>query len=56
MTAFLNCKHVNYRAHNLAYPLLYVAVACTTTARADWPQFRGPDGQGHAAASDLPLT
>ncbi|MEX0701975.1 MAG: PQQ-binding-like beta-propeller repeat protein [Planctomycetales bacterium] len=23
--------------------------------RADWPQFRGPDGQGHAAAKALPL-
>lgn len=23
--------------------------------RADWPQFRGPDGQGHANASSLPL-
>ncbi len=22
----------------------------------DWPQFRGPDGQGHAAATGLPLT
>lgn len=21
----------------------------------DWPQFRGPDGQGHAGAADLPL-
>jgi outer membrane protein assembly factor BamB len=23
---------------------------------ADWPQFRGPDGQGHATSSDVPLT
>lgn len=23
---------------------------------AEWPQFRGPDGQGHADARDLPLT
>jgi outer membrane protein assembly factor BamB len=23
---------------------------------ADWPQFRGPDGQGHATARDLPTT
>lgn len=22
----------------------------------DWPQFRGPDGQGHSTAADLPLT
>lgn len=32
------------------------AVALTTTALgADWPAWRGPDGQGHAAESDLPL-
>jgi outer membrane protein assembly factor BamB len=24
-------------------------------AHADWPQFRGPDGQGHAAAKNLPV-
>jgi outer membrane protein assembly factor BamB len=23
---------------------------------ADWPQFRGPDGQGHASSNDVPLT
>ena len=23
---------------------------------AEWPQFRGPDGQGHSAATNLPLT
>jgi len=30
----------------------------TSVARAEesWPQFRGPDGQGHAAASGLPTT
>ncbi len=21
----------------------------------DWPQFRGPDGQGHASATELPI-
>lgn len=25
-------------------------------AAEDWPQFRGPDGQGHADARDLPIT
>ena len=25
-------------------------------AAGDWPQFRGPDGQGHSAERDLPLT
>jgi outer membrane protein assembly factor BamB len=26
------------------------------TAEAEWPQFRGPNGQGHASASQLPTT
>ena len=26
------------------------------SAQDEWPQFRGPDGQGHAAANGLPLT
>jgi len=31
--------------------------AVATAADADWPQWRGPDGQGHAAAArDLPVT
>ena len=25
-------------------------------AAADWPQFRGPGGQGHADATNLPLS
>ena len=35
-----------------------IALACATPARGDsWPQWRGPDGQGHAAeAHDLPIT
>ncbi len=36
--------------------LLLVLVALSTLARAeDWPQFRGPTGQGHAASTRLPL-
>lgn len=32
-------------------------VAATSTAAVPWPQWRGPDGQGHAdAARDLPVT
>ena len=27
-----------------------------TLAAADWPQWRGPDGQGHADAKDLPVS
>ena len=34
-----------------------VALALTSSAAAqqNWPQFRGPDGQGHATAPDAPL-
>jgi hypothetical protein len=30
--------------------------AALTAAAAEWPQWRGPDGQGHAKASGLPAT
>jgi len=29
---------------------------CVCSAAADWPQFRGPDGQGHSDAVGLPLS
>ncbi len=33
------------------------AFCSEVAAAADWPQWRGPDGQGHAAAAqDLPVT
>lgn len=32
-----------------------LACALTTWAAEDWPQFRGPDGQGHSDAIGLPL-
>jgi outer membrane protein assembly factor BamB len=35
---------------------LIAAVACTTATAADWPQFRGPRGDGTAEAEDLPTT
>ncbi len=31
------------------------AMAVLTAAAEDWPQFRGPTGQGHSAEKDLPL-
>src|SRR5438552_2800507 len=34
--------------------LLLLALASTTPA-ADWPEFRGPTGQGHSAENGLPL-
>jgi outer membrane protein assembly factor BamB len=36
--------------------LLAMALCWLPTALADWPQFRGPGGQGHADAHDLPAT
>ncbi len=35
--------------------LLVAGLSPLAVAAESWPQFRGPDGQGHAAASDLPL-
>ena len=36
-------------------PLLIVAMSCAAGAPAEWPQFRGPEGQGHSSAHGLPL-
>src|SRR6187549_3756952 len=35
--------------------LLFSLLAFTTVSAADWPQFRGPDGDGHANVKSLPL-
>ena len=35
--------------------LIFQFVVCSAAASADWPQFRGPDGQGHATVGGLPL-
>lgn len=35
--------------------LLLIAIAYAPETWADWPQFRGPDGQGHSSARGLPL-
>ena len=41
----------------LTLALTAIAALTSTLASAnDWPQFRGPDGQGHSEASRLPLT
>ena len=37
------------------FPLL-AAAACAAASAADWPQFRGPRGDGTAEATDLPTT
>jgi len=46
--------------HSLTVRLISVAaitvLCCTASAAATWPQWRGPDGQGHATdAHDLPV-
>ena len=43
--------------HRLSTLILGVTlVAGSALLRADWPQFRGPDGSGHAQSTKLPLT
>src|SRR5262249_24014294 len=41
------------------WPALILAILTSSLANvtrgADWPQFRGPDGQGHSAEQGLPL-
>ncbi|REK07167.1 MAG: pyrrolo-quinoline quinone [Planctomycetota bacterium] len=40
----------------LLLALASLAIAAVPAAAEDWPQFRGPDGQGHAATTSLPTT
>lgn len=35
---------------------VFVASACSASAEEEWPQFRGPTGQGISTAHDLPTT
>ena len=39
---------------NIFSIFLGVALLCSTAVAGDWPQFRGPQGQGHAEAADPP--
>ena len=36
--------------------LTIMCLVCSPLNAADWPQFRGPGGQGHSDATNLPLT
>lgn len=36
--------------------VLVVGCLCSSVSYADWPQFRGPSGQGAVAKADVPLT
>ena len=35
--------------------IISLAIVQEQSARADWRQFRGPNGQGHSAVRDLPI-
>src|SRR5690242_14886928 len=35
--------------------VLFVSLVVFHSAAADWPQFRGPSGDGHAQARNLPI-
>ncbi len=37
------------------HALVLILLAATVAAAQDWPQFRGPDGQGHSSERGLPL-
>src|SRR5215470_1493385 len=43
-------------APSRCFPALLVVFLCLIVRAADdWPQFRGPEGNGHSAAHDLPI-
>ncbi|MFP6633174.1 MAG: PQQ-binding-like beta-propeller repeat protein [Planctomycetota bacterium] len=37
-------------------PALLVIFSISSSLKADWPQFRGPDGQGHSQAEGIPTS
>ena len=41
---------------SVAVSMLIVIVSVSFVPAAEWPQWRGPAGQGHSTAKDLPLT
>jgi outer membrane protein assembly factor BamB len=44
------------KLHHLAWIACFL-IACPCAGRgSDWPQFRGPDGQGHSVSRNVPLT
>src|SRR4051794_13792915 len=44
------------RTTTLFFCLLFLRPGLTIAAdKAEWPQFRGPEGQGHATAHQLPI-
>jgi len=54
---YTDCQVLSNRSAAVAVGRFAVAFLLLAGATgADWPQFRGPDGQGHAVAHDLPDT
>ena len=43
------------RLNNSVFAIMAALAAFTAHAADDWPAFRGPDGQGHSAATALPV-
>jgi len=48
-------EFTNQRALAMAFLVAHLIPSLATIAHASWPQFRGPDGQGHAPNSHAPL-
>lgn len=54
------CKRARLPHHKAAVILVVALIvagdASASAAADDWPQFRGPDGQGHTSATGLPIS
>src|SRR5215813_12595975 len=49
-------RFIFFPPHLQCLPALLVAFLCLgVRAGDDWPQFRGPEGNGHSPAHDLPI-
>jgi outer membrane protein assembly factor BamB len=53
--ALLSVAHMMKRALPLSLAILVIHLAGQALAAADWPQFRGPTGDGQASVTGLPL-
>jgi len=51
----LTVAHYNGRHMKRLFVLAFVLLAATLRVRAQWPEFRGPDGQGHSTDTNLPI-
>jgi outer membrane protein assembly factor BamB len=55
VTELTGCGVLPRRATVIAWALLSLFISADGVTAADWPEFRGPTGQGHAQASGLPV-